>query len=433
MTAKILEGNVLETLKDLPACSVQCVVTSPPYYGLRDYGTAEWNGGDPNCDHVDADKVAERKRQKKSMIAVGEKIDGSTRTRVHDEAIGKDWQYRDACQKCGAIRIDSQIGLEPTPEAYIEKLVHVFREVWRVLKNDGTLWLNLGDSYWANRSGNGESGGEGKSSFSGRDHQTRAGGKSHPVIKPKDLIGIPWMVAFALRADGWWLRSDIVWNKPNPMPESVEDRPTRSHEYIFLMTKSATYYYDHEAIKEPLSSASIQRLSQVNFDNQTGGAKDYQHGTNKNRSARRALVNLKGRAMPPQVADDPERWASLTGRNKRDVWTVTTKPYKEAHFATFPPDLIEPCILAGSKEGDTVLDPFNGSGTTGEVSIKHNRHYIGCELNPDYVRLTKRRLSKVQPYMPEQSLTQREPDKRDSVPSQAFSTPDTLFDLEGLS
>src|SRR5581483_7267733 len=174
----ILEGNVLELLKDVPACSVQCVVTSPPYYGLRDYGTAEWKGGDPNCDHVDDDKVAERNRQKKSMIAVGEKIDGSTRTRVHDEAIGKDWQYRDACKKCGAIRIDSQIGLEPTPEAYVEKLVQVFREVWRVLKDDGTLWLNLGDSYWANRSGNGESGGEGKSSFSGRDHQTRAGGKS---------------------------------------------------------------------------------------------------------------------------------------------------------------------------------------------------------------------------------------------------------------
>lgn len=377
MKAKILEGNVLETLKDVPPCSVQCVVTSPPYYGLRDYG------------------------------------------------------------------VEGQIGLEETPELYIENLVAVFRECHRVLKDDGTLWLNLGDSYW---------GGKGQSAHGGSEKQrarfernesinreyqevgrhgwTAPKDGKHPVIKPKDLIGIPWLVAFALRADGWWLRSDIVWNKPNPMPESVEDRPTRSHEYIFLMSKSATYYYDHEAIKEPLSSASIQRLSQPTFDKQTGGAKDYQNGTNKNRSARRALVNLKGRAMPPQVADDPERWANLTGRNKRDVWTVTTKPYKEAHFATFPPDLIEPCILAGSKEGDTVLDPFNGSGTTGEVSIMHNRLYIGCEINPDYVRLTKRRLSKVQPYMPTIRTTPPAPDGGDSAPSQALSTPDMFSAIE---
>lgn len=381
MSAKILEGNVLETLKDLPACSVQCVVTSPPYYGLRDYG------------------------------------------------------------------VEGQIGLEPTPEAYVEVLVTLFREIRRVLKDDGTVWLNLGDSYWGGKGQSGTRGKDnqevrfGKGASLNRGYQTLGGAKEtrptdgkHPVIKAKDLIGIPWMVAFALRADGWWLRSDIVWNKPNPMPESVEDRPTRSHEYIFLMSKSATYYYDHEAIKEPLSSASIQRLSQPTFDKQTGGAKDYQHGTNKNRSARRALVNLKGRAMPPQVADDPERWANLTGRNKRDVWTVTTKPYKEAHFATFPPDLIEPCILAGSKEGDTVLDPFNGSGTTGEVAIKYHREYIGCEINPEYIRLSERRLSKVQPVLLQgRSLTKREPDNGDSAPSQALSQPEFLSDLEGLS
>jgi len=378
MKAKILEGNVLETLKDLPDCSVQCVVTSPPYYGLRDYG------------------------------------------------------------------VDGQIGLEPTPEAYVETLVNVFREVRRVLKDDGTLWLNLGDSYagsWGNYGGQNRGNGTQREitkgskviqkSYEGKERWKPPTAGTFEGIKPKDLFGIPWLVAFALRADGWWLRSDIVWNKPNPMPESVEDRPTRSHEYIFLMSKSAIYYYDHEAIKEPLSSASIQRLSQANFDNQTGGAKDYQHGTNKNRSARRALVNLKGRAMPPQVADDPERWANLSGRNKRDVWTVTTKPYKEAHFATFPPDLIEPCILAGSKEGDTVLDPFNGSGTTGEVSIKHNRFYIGCEINPDYVSLTKRRLSKVQPVLPQgKRTTPPAPDGGDSAPSQALSTPDMFSAIE---
>lgn len=441
MSAKILEGNVLETLKDLPACSVQCVVTSPPYYGLRDYGTAEWKGGDPNCDHVDDDKVAERNRQKKSMIAVGEKIDGSTRTRVHDEAIGKDWQYRDACKKCGAIRIDSQIGLEPTPEAYVEKLVQVFREVWRVLKDDGTLWLNLGDSYWANRSGNGESGGEGKSSFSGRDHQTRAGGKSHPVIKPKDLIGIPWMVAFALRADGWYLRSDIIWAKPNPMPESVRDRPTKSHEYIFLLTKSSDYFYDYEAVLEP-----------ANYDGRKDtvmkGSKKYKDGSYlANGNANSLSVKGRERWRFKNLQEDGQQPNSIherraeglkdevyAVRNKRDVWTVSTKSYSGAHFATFPTELIEPCILAGTKEGDTVLDPFNGSGTTGEVSIKHHRLYIGCELNPKYVKLTHRRLSQVQPVLMQgRSLTPREPDNGDSAPSQAFSTPDFLSDLEGLS
>ncbi len=341
MKIKILTGDNLKTLKTLPARSVQCVVTSPPYYGLRDYG------------------------------------------------------------------VDGQIGLEATPEAYIEKLVSVFREVRRVLKDDGTLWLNLGDSYW---------GGKGQSGTRGEDYQetryeqkaslnrgyqtlggaglTRPTDGRHPCIKPKDLIGIPWMAAFALRADGWWIRSDIVWNKPNPMPESVRDRPTRAHEYIFLLSKSASYYYNHEAIKEPLSSASIRRLSQPGFDKQTGGSKDYQNGVNKNRSARRALVNLKGRVMAPQVSDDPQRFAKLTGRNKRDVWTVTTKPYKEAHFATFPPDLIEPCILAGSREGDIVLDPFSGAGTTGVVALKHRRLYVGLELKPEYVNLTWRRLGK---------------------------------------
>jgi DNA modification methylase len=316
MKIKILAGNNLKTLKTLPARSVQCVVTSPPYYGLRDYGTAKWMGGDPECGHNP------------------QRPDGGDREN-RTLPPGRGGMYKNVCAKCGAIRIDDQVGLEPTPEAYVEKLVSIFREVRRVLKDDGTLWLNLGDSYW--------------------------GGKrqSGMRIKPKDLIGIPWLVAFALRADGWWIRSDIVWSKPNPMPESVRDRPTRAHEYIFLLSKSAAYYYDHEAIKEPLSSASIQRLSQPGFDSQTGGSKDYQNGINKNRSARRALVNLKGRLMSPQVSDDPLRFAQLTGRNKRDVWTVTTKPYKAAHFATFPPDLIEPCILAGSREGDTVLDPFN--------------------------------------------------------------------------
>jgi len=427
MTAKILEGNSLETLKGLPACSVQCVVTSPPYYGLRDYGTAKWEGGEKDCSHIDDEKVAERKRQKKSMIAVGESLDGSTRTRVHDESIGNDWQYRGDCKKCGAKRIDTQIGLEPSPEAYVEALVNVFREVWRVLKDDGVLWLNLGDSYW---------GGKGQSSQAwSTEHQdrntlqksqhqitgkgeTRPTDGKHPVIKPKDLIGIPWMVAFALRADGWYLRQDIIWSKPNPMPESVTDRCTKSHEYIFLMSKSRQYYYDHEAIKEPAALSSAERWAQ-NVEQQEGSARVPGKTNGKMKAVggpkRKEFNSTQGGGGTGLQGHSGNRLADgtlITDRNKRSVWTVTTKPYKEAHFATFPPDLIEPCILAGSKEGDTVLDPFNGSGTTGAVALKHHRHYVGCELNPKYIKLTNRRLSQVQPVLFQgQSLTQHAPDK----------------------
>ena len=382
MTVTLIQGDSLETLTTLPANSAQCVVTSPPYYGLRDYGTAQWEGGKGDCKHNP------------------QRSDGGERK---DRALplGRGGMYREVCAKCGATRIDSQIGMEATPEAYIEKLVRVFREVWRVLKDDGTVWLNLGDSYWG---GKGASSQAWSTAHQERDtlqkayhqicgaNETRPTDRRHSTIKPKDLIGIPWMAAFALRAEGWWIRADIVWAKPNPMPESVRDRPTRSHEYIFLLSKSVRYYYDHEAIKEPLSSASILRLQQPGFDAQTGGSKDYQNGVNKNRSARRALVNLKGRVMSPQVGDNPQAFANLTGRNKRDVWTVTTKPYKEAHFATFPPDLIEPCILAGSREGDVVLDPFSGAGTTGVVARKHGRSFVGLELNPEYIALTWRRL-----------------------------------------
>lgn len=352
MKAKILEGNVLETLKDLPDCSVQCVVTSPPYYGLRDYG------------------------------------------------------------------MDGQIGLEETPEAYVENLVAVFREVRRVLKDDGTLWLNLGDSYnGSGKGGNPEGSPHTKQKTNAGsllDRPTRIEG-----LKPKDLIGIPWMVAFALRSDGWYLRKDIIWNKPNPMPESVKDRPTSSHEYIFLFSKSKKYYYDYEAIKEP-SVTNENRPHGIVRDR----IFDYDSKEKVLRpSKKRGEFKGKTNSMPGR-----EAFRAVTEfRNKRSVWTVTTKAYKGAHFATYPPDLIEPCILAGTKEGDTVLDPFNGSGTTGEVSIIHNRLYIGCELNPDYIRLTNRRLSKVQPFMPSIRTTQPAPDAGESAPSQAVFTPETLF------
>ena len=379
MKAKILEGNVLETLKDLPDCSVQCVVTSPPYYGLRDYG------------------------------------------------------------------MEGQIGLEATPEAYVETMVKVFREVRRVLKDDGTLWLNLGDSYagsWGNYGGQNRGNGKQRKIVNGSQVEQKAyEGKEHwkpPTannlgngIKPKDLIGIPWMVAFALRADGWYLRQDIIWNKPNPMPESMTDRCTKSHEYIFLLSKSKVYYFDQEAIKEPAAVESLERLRRDVSDhhkNVNGAPGQTPHSMNKPRlNVKRGGFDGKTNAMPGREAF--RQFVEM--RNKRSVWTVTTKPYKEAHFAVYPPDLIEPCILAGSREGDTVLDPFNGSGTTGEVSIRHNRFYIGCELNPDYVRLTKKRLSKVQPVLPQEiRTTLPAPDGGDSAPSQALSTPDMFSAIE---
>jgi DNA modification methylase len=358
---RVILGDCIEVLKTLDAGSVQCCVTSPPYYGLRDYGTAQWEGGDPGCDHDPA------------------RPDGGERAN-RTLPLGRGGIYKDTCRMCGAVRVDEQIGLEETPEAFVEKLVDVFREVRRVLADDGTIWVNLGDSYAGSSKGQGgvlnsPKQRSNKGSYFGAPLAGRVDG-----LKNKDLIGIPWMVAFALRADGWYLRSDIIWHKPNPMPESVTDRPTKSHEYIFLLSKSAQYYYDAEAIAEAGSNNSHGGTLQKFINNNDRKIKSTQERT--------ANSTLGGTA------------AEYGGtRNKRDVWTVTTKPYSGAHFATFPPDLIEPCILAGSREGDTVLDPFNGSGTTGAVSIKHHRNYIGIELNPAYVELTNKRFASVQPVL----------------------------------
>lgn len=260
----------------------------------------------------------------------------------------------------------AEIGLEPTPGEFIAKLVAVFREVRRVLRDDGTLWLNIGDSY------NSHPGQRKTTDAAGEKQQSVRGAQAAPSrsvngLKGKDLIGIPWMLAFALRADGWYLRQDIVWAKPNPMPESVTDRCTKAHEYIFLLSKSPRYYFDHEAMKEPSVTNDPRRPYT------SKGAKD-----------------LDGRSewKSGQARDKGD----FSLRNKRSVWTVTTKPFKGAHFATFPPELIEPCILAGAPAGGVVLDPFFGSGTTGEVSQRLGRQWIGCELNPDYKPLQDERL-----------------------------------------
>jgi DNA modification methylase len=322
----IYNGDAAAILKTLPGESVHCCVTSPPYFGLRDYG------------------------------------------------------------------VDGQIGLEETPEEYINRLVEVFREVKRVLRNDGTLWLNIGDSY----SGSGKGGqSEEKRSENWRPQYGNKG-KCYG-LKPKDLIGIPWMLAFALRADGWYLRQDIIWQKPNPMPESVTDRCTKSHEYIFLFSKSRTYFFDAEAIAEPVTQSTIDRLSQ-DVENQHGS----ERVPGKTNGAMKAAAPRYGGKKYTENPDVSYRTKSGNAyelrekRNKRDVWNVATQPYSEAHFATFPKDLIRPCILAGCPVGGIVLDPFFGSGTTGEVALEENRNFIGIELNPEYIKIAQKRISEVQ-------------------------------------
>lgn len=310
--ATIHNGDCLEVLRTLPDESVQCCVTSPPYWGLRDYGH------------------------------------------------------------------DGQIGLEETPEAYVSRLVAVFREVRRVLKADGTLWLNLGDSY-ANGGPSGPQGASGdRASRAFTAERLGAGCLSHG-LKPKDLVGIPWRVAFALQADGWWLRQDIIWHKPNPMPESVTDRCTKAHEYIFLLSKSEKYFFDNEAMREPATKGP-QRM-QADLE-----------------TARRRSVGPMARGeegFNHQYADPDRVWAADGKRNRRSVWTVTTKPFNGAHFATMPTDLVEPCILAGCPEGGTVLDPFNGAATVGLVALNLQRKYLGIELNPEYCELSVKRIDGV--------------------------------------
>ena len=304
MINKIIEGDCLKSLREMPDNSVNCCITSPPYYGLRDYGN------------------------------------------------------------------EGQLGLEETPEQFVEQLVQVFREVKRILKDDGTLWLNLGDSYCGSGVNNGETN-PGLSNNAKRGDHTKSKRPNSKIngIKPKDLIGIPWMVAFALRADGWYLRQDIIWHKPNPMPESVTDRCTKAHEYIFLLSKSKQYYFDNDAIRGPIK---LTEGDTVRF---------------RERKTSSPFGNRDEDTQQREVKYD-----EIKGANKRSVWTVNTKPYSGAHFATFPEELITDCIKAGCPENGIVLDPFGGAGTTAVVARKLNRNYLLCELNPDYIKIAENRL-----------------------------------------
>ena len=349
----ILQGHVIDKIKEVPDQSVQCVVTSPPYWGLRDYGTAKWEGGDENCDHLQPQGKPRNERPNKTNCGIGK---GGNYFEAQELK-----QYFKECKKCGAKRIDQQLGLEETPEKYVENMVEVFSEVKRVLKDDGTVWLNLGDSYFGSSGQGGKTEKQLTNQGSYHSHQRKS-----KFLKSKDLVGIPWRVAFALQSDGWYLRQDIIWHKPNPMPESVRDRCTKSHEYIFLLSKSAKYFYDNDAIREPAQDWGTRDRSQFR-----GGTKDslLKHNGLKN-------ANF-----------------AQTGRNKRSVWTINTKLYKEAHFAVFPPKLPELCIKAGSGEDDVVLDPFFGSGTTGWVAQRLGRKWIGIELNPEYVKIAEKRFN----------------------------------------
>ncbi|MEE4133035.1 site-specific DNA-methyltransferase [Pseudomonas viridiflava] len=334
---QILVGDCIDMMRTLPDESVHTCVTSPPYYGLRDYG------------------------------------------------------------------VDGQIGLEETPAEFIARLVDVFREVRRVLRADGTTWVNMGDSYATGGRGGGGSymAERGDGAWQGKGSAT--GWRSAPEgLKHKDLMGMPWRLAFALQEDGWYLRQDIIWSKPNPMPESTRDRCTKAHEYIFLLSKSRQYYYDQDAVKEPVAASSIVRLAQ-DLEQQHGSDRvpGKSNGSMKAVRARRDSFKrddskreqaIPGQSVGTHRPDREESAYPLDMRNKRSVWSVPTVGFKGAHFATFPPDLIRPCILAGAPRGGVVLDPFGGAGTTSLVSMQEGRRSIICELNPEYAALARARI-----------------------------------------
>ena len=434
MGTKILIGNNMEKLKEIESESVDCIVSSPPYFGLRDYGTASWEGGDSNCDH---------KYGRNSRGGLTEKQNSNVGS-FGDEAI----KHGEKCKKCGAKRTDEQFGLEETLEEYIEKTVLLFEELRRVLKPQGTVWWNIGDSYASKSSA---WGGRGKNSIlnkTGLEDKQRRNTVVPDGLKAKDLMMIPARVAIALSENGWYLRSEIIWHKPNPMPESVKDRPTSAHEKIYLFAKNKKYYYDADAIRVPQKQDSIARAGRDVWKN------------NKIDTGNYSIPNVDSAKKLNQKVRDTVSEGKIPMANKRNVWTVTTKPFRGAHFAVFPPDLIEPCIKAGSSEHgccsecgnpyirDTkvvsvpqrttrdnmvgvipgrnktsrmnskemeslvreergwvatckcnadvvksvVLDPFGGSGTTGLVANNLGRNAILIELNEEYVEIAKKRL-----------------------------------------
>lgn len=413
----LYRGDNRLILPMLPAKSVHSVITSPPYWGLRDYGIAAsvW-GGEAGCRHEWGDTI---------IVQTSAAATGKTRWNHQQNGRGEvqpigeraEWSRDEVpkgkfCQKCGAWA--GALGLEPTPGLFVQHVVMVFAEVHRVLRDDGTLWLNLGDSYFSGGRG-GDTGKSGLEWSTESQEQSKLAAKSfrrdraavqavkHIVAvgsKPKDLVGIPWMCAFALRAAGWYLRQDIIWNKPNPMPESVTDRCTKAHEYLFLLTKSERYYFNADAIGEACTESSLERLSQ-DVDNQLGSdrvpgktngpmkAVGGHRKVNGGASFGKQKHNTEGTGAQSRQFDRPV----YETRNKRSVWTVPTKSFKGAHFATFPTKLIEPCVKAGVPVGGVVLDPFFGAGTTGLVAQQQHVQCIGIEFNEAYCEIAAKRLA----------------------------------------
>lgn len=332
---QLLSGDARDVLPTLAADSVQCVVTSPPYYGLRDYGTALWDGGDGACDHV-------KTVYKPASYANGRGEVGNGCSGWRGEQRNQSEPFRDTCGKCGATRIDRQIGLEATPDEYLATMVGVFREIRRVLRPDGTVWCNMGDSYNAN---------QGSGWTPTRGHNGHASPKVNSGLAAKQLLMMPARLALALQADGWWLRSDIIIAKKNPMPESCRDRPTSAHEHVFLLTKAARYFYDIDGVREPIKDSSIARLTQPNVLNQPGGPKDSGEG---NRSHRKTLRNQAERLIAAEKWTDRfegwAEWDTTQGRNLRNVWDISTEAFKGSHFATMPTSVVERCIRAGTSE-----------------------------------------------------------------------------------
>lgn len=427
--------SAIDLLKDLPDQSVHCIITSPPYFGLRDYGTAKWEGGDSDCKHRVGNQVEDNKAKNAITSGVRPGVDAST------------------CILCGAKRIDDQIGLEQTPEQYVDRLVEIFHEAKRVLRNGGILWLNLGDSFWGGKGQSGQANADTQrerikrgdsisnpAAHVGGKGNTRPTDRKHCSIKPKDLVGIPFRVAFALQEDGWYWRSTIPWVKRNAMPESVKDRPTSGIEYVFMFSKSQKYYYDYSAIQCPLAKSSISRVMQKTFDEQTGGDKDYGKGTNTSRSARKALENFASNIrFGGNKADgygnetySGKKWVADKTRRYRNTdafydsldilieetqeylnylqeikenrgalcdesgeiiaLDIPTRSFKAAHFATFPPTLIEPLLIAGCPAGGVVLDFFGGAGTVGLVASQNGRQFVCGDLNLEYVEMAQKRI-----------------------------------------
>ena len=330
-------GDVKDRIKEISSESIQTIVTSPPYWGLRDYGTGKWEGGDRHdCSHrrdsKQSDKTITGHKKFDEMNGVGDAI------------------YKTVCKKCGAIRVDQQLGLEEHPEEYVSNFIELARQFKRVLRKDGTFWLNLGDTYFGAKGGHWSSDNSFTNDTTGTKYrENRKAPPPHPYLKTKDLVGIPWRVAFGLQEDGWYLRNDIIWHKPNPMPEAVKDRCAKSHEYIFMLSKSRKYYFDYKSILEP----STLSLNPCEFT-------EYEEGV-----------------------------------VRKDVWTLNTSSYKGAHFAVFPDTIPKLCILAGSREDDYILDPFMGSGTTAVMAQRLNRNWVGIELNPKYAEIINSRTSQM--------------------------------------